>query len=124
MWMEFTNVVMKEQFRNRLPVEWQSRFALARWQDAAVRRRYLESQVDALEQLLDQFPWSEVSLTPQVRSTAIRLVSLHNLRSYDAVHVASAFAAGCIDFASFDETFRRVDGLVLWNDLIHAGKPG
>ncbi|MGD9890259.1 MAG: type II toxin-antitoxin system VapC family toxin [Dehalococcoidia bacterium] len=122
-WLEYTNVVMKAGFRGRLPAGLQQRFQLSRWQERTVRRQYLQSQLAAFEGLFDQFSWYEISLTTAVRVDGLRLVSTFNLRPYDAVHVASARTLECMDFASFDEAFRRVDGLILWNDLIHAGKP-
>ncbi len=43
----------------------------------------------------------------------------YNLKAHDAVHVATAFAAEVLDFASFDADYRRVAGLYLWNDRIY-----
>src|SRR5688572_8321924 len=61
-WLEYANVVMKAGFRGRLPADVQRRFQLSRWNESAIRRRYLESQLAALDGLLDQFSWYEISL--------------------------------------------------------------
>lgn len=47
----------------------------------------------------------------------------YNLEGQDAIHLASANYVGVFDMASLDRTFRRVDGLNLWNDQIYAGEP-
>lgn len=122
-WMEFASAVAKERFRAGLPEELQRNLALRWWQRRPVRRRYLEFLLQRLQDTLDQFQWNEVSLTPEVRTLAIEGIMQFNLRSHDAVVHASAEWAGVTDLASFDEAYRRVDGFVLWNDLIHAGKP-
>jgi predicted nucleic acid-binding protein len=122
-WLEFASAVTKDHFRARLPEEFQRRLELNRWQLRSVRRRYLELLFQRLRDTLDQFQWNEVSLSPEIRTLAIDDIMQFNLRSHDAVVHASASWAGVTDLASFDEAFRRVDGLVLWNDLIHAGKP-
>jgi predicted nucleic acid-binding protein len=46
----------------------------------------------------------------------------YNLRAQDAVRLARADVAGVRDFASFDRRFRRVDGLILWNDQIYGSR--
>lgn len=79
--------------------------------------------VRTIDDALANFFWEEISLTPEIRKQSIEYMADHGLRPQDAVHLASTRAAGCENLASFDEAFRRVDGLVLWNDLIHAGKP-
>lgn len=122
-WIEFVNVVSKERFRVRLPDDIRRRFPVRRWQHAAVRRTYIDFMLGVLEEALAQFVWDEVALTPAIRREAVEQMANYNLRPQDAVHLASAFAAGCIDLASFDEAFRQVNGLVLCNDLIHADKP-
>lgn len=120
LWMEFVNVVTRETFRRELPVELHRRFRLARWHEAGVRQTYLRFMERSLTVLLDQFAWDEVSVTPAVRALALRAVTHYNLRPYDAVHLACATISGVTDIASFDKAFRRVDGLNLWNDLIHS----
>jgi predicted nucleic acid-binding protein len=122
-WMEFVNVVIKDRFRANLPDSLRSQLNLDRWQRSSVRRQYLDLLLQRLKELLDQFPWREVWLTPEVRELAVHDILNFNLRPLDAVMRASATYVGVSDFASFDEAYRRVDGLTLWNDLIHAGKP-
>ena len=59
-------------------------------------------------------------LTPEIRRRAIDYIAQYNLSGQDAIHLASALNAGVTDLASFDGGFRRVEGVHLWNDLIHA----
>lgn len=122
-WIEFANVVMKERLRVSLSEETRLRFHLQVWQDISVRENYLASMLEALDTMLAQFVWNEISLTPSIRLLASRYIARHRFGAHDAVHLASAEYAGVSDVATFDEAYRRVDGFVLWNDLIHAGKP-
>ena len=121
LWIEYANAAMRERFRQTLPSSDQRRFRLHRWQEASVRRLYLQSFVRALDGLLELFEWEEVALTTDVRNAALAYIASHNFRPHDAVHLASAVQAGVTDLASLDESFRRVDGLQLWNDLIYGG---
>jgi predicted nucleic acid-binding protein len=118
-WIEFANVIIKERFRIQLPVDQQRRLHLHRWQDARVRRVYVETMVSSFDAALAQFVWDEVALTPDVKRQAISYIADYSIGPNDAVHLASAWKARCFDVASFDAGFRRVDNLTLWNDLIH-----
>lgn len=118
-WLEFGHVVRRESFRNDLPSEWQQTYRLSHWRDPQVQRTFLDALCRMFEEFLDAFGWSEVSVTPTVRRSALALMPQYNLDSHDAVHVASCIEAGVLDIASFDAAFRRVDGLFVWNDLIH-----
>ena len=121
-WLEFANVTMKLQFRERLPDIWQQQFRFGRWQQTSVRRAYLDFLLSELERTLSQFSWYEVPLLPEIRATAMEYISMYNLRPHDAAHLASASSAGVSDMASLDGAFRPVDGLILWNDRIYADK--
>ncbi len=116
LWLEFAHVITREAFRTRLPESVQRRFRLDRWHDAQVRSAYLEANLRDLSELLGQFVLHEVALTPAVRTLAVEQMARFALGSQDATHLASASLAGVDGFASFDEAFRRVDGLQLWND--------
>lgn len=122
-WIELANVIMKERLRASLSEEARRRFRLRQWQDEGVRQAYLQSMIEAFETMLAQFAWNEVTLAPTVRQRATRYIARYRLSAHDAVHVASADYAGVTDFVALDEAYRRVDGITLWNDLIHAGKP-
>ena len=119
-WLELAHVVTREDFRRRLPLDLQQRFHLDRWQDQPVREAYVRALLGWIERLLDQFAWNEVFITDQIRVAAIQAMTRFRLSSQDACHLACAQQEGVQDFASFDEAYRRVDGLILWNDLIHT----
>lgn len=120
-WMEILQVIRREQFRNDLPEEMRREFRLDRWEDVGVRRRYVEGLLHLFDELLGQYDWFEIGLTREVRTSAAEYAVEYNLSAYDAVHLASATQSGVFDLASFDRGFRRVDRLVLWNDLIYSG---
>jgi predicted nucleic acid-binding protein len=119
-WMEYAHVIRKQSFRASLPLETQQQFRLDRWQQPLIRQTYMRGFLRYLEDLLDQFVWIAIPFTGQVQATALQQMMHYNLGSEDAVHLASATEAQVLDLASLDSGFRRVDGLSLWNDLIHA----
>jgi predicted nucleic acid-binding protein len=114
-WIELTYVVSQPDFRAALPPEWRRDARLGRWHRAEVRRSYLTGFWVALEQLLDQFDWEEISISQSVRVQALAHVATYGLEPEDALHLAAAEAAGVMNIASFDAAFRRVDSLHLWN---------
>ena len=122
-WMEFAHVITREDFRNRWPPGDYARFDLGRWGDAQIRERYIQTLYQTLEDLLAPFEWNEISVTPDVRVTAGRFMAQYALKSLDALHLACMAHLGIRDLASFDDGFRNVDWLYLWNDLIHRGRP-
>ncbi len=119
-WLEFVNAIRRQNFRDALPVDWRQRYQLDRWQDLVVRRRYFAAWLGLLEDLISRFERNEVAVTPEVRTRAIGYVSTYNLKPQDAAHLACAHESGVVDLASFDEDFRRVGGLNLWNDKIYT----
>jgi predicted nucleic acid-binding protein len=118
-WFEFAHTIRRQDFRDKLPPGWWQQYRLHRWEDPRIRQQYLEDWYGLFEGLLAQFGWSEVVITPAVRVRALGYVSTYNLKPQDAAHLACAFEEGVADLASFDEGFRRVDSLHLWNDKIH-----
>lgn len=86
--------------------------------------QYFLGLLDRLLTPFSPFEWEEVPLTPGVRARAMQYIPAYSLGAHDAVLVASAMEAGVLDLASLDEGFRRVDGLYLWNDMIHSTPRG
>lgn len=120
-WTEFAHVIRMQSFRDGLSPQWQQQYDLTRWaQEPAVRQRYLAALLGQFEVLLDQFGWDEVVITSAVRRRALQYIAQYNLQSQDAMHLACATEAGVVDLASFDQGFRRVDNLYLWNDRIYS----
>jgi hypothetical protein len=73
-----------------------------------------------IETLLADFEWYEIPVTPATRAAACKLVVEYNLGGQDAIHLACAAEEGVDNIASLDKDFRRVNGLVLWNDQIYG----
>jgi predicted nucleic acid-binding protein len=122
-WLEFAHVVARPSFRDALPTSDQQRYQLDKWHTPAVRRAYMRAMLGFMEQFLGQSTWNEVAVTTAVRSQAIDSMVQYNLDAHDAVHLACAMLEGVYDLASFDRGFRRVDGLVLWNNGLYQAQP-
>jgi len=60
--------------------------------------------------LLNTAGFTSLPITRAVLETAARLRSQHGLRTPDALHAASALAAGCTLFLTNDPKFRKVPG--------------
>jgi predicted nucleic acid-binding protein len=118
--VEFIHVVSRERFRRNLSDDLQRQLRVRRWNEPLVRQAYIRSFVRRLEAVLTQFTWIEIDLTPEIRRRAFDYIAQYNLSGQDAIHLARALNAGVTDLASFDGGFRRVEGVHLWNDLIHA----
>jgi len=121
-WLEIAHAITREGFRRRLESDVQRRFRLDQWRNEQVRETYVQTFLGWLEGLLNQFEWNEVFVTDQIRVASVPIMTRHRLSSQDACHVACAWQEGVQDLASFDEAFRRVDGLILWNDVIHGSR--
>ncbi len=119
-WIEFAHVVTRPAFRNRQPDAVRRRYRLERWGRQVVRQTYVNDWLADLQSLLNQFDSTELSLSEPIRRAAASYMVDYNIGSQDAVHLASAAREGIADVASLDAGYRRIDGLVLWNDLIHT----
>lgn len=120
LWTEFAQALAKEHFRLRLTSVAAIDAAPIYWGSASARTRYLQRHLGALELTLNQFDWIEVPLDRAIRRAAVDLMARYALKSQDAVHATTVFAAGARDLVSFDAAYRRVDGLALWNDRVHG----
>ncbi len=85
-----------------------------------MRLAYLQTVLSGIEDILSGFDWDELSVTPDIFRTAVNLMAGYNLEGQDSIHLACMYQAGVMDLASFDRKLRRIDGLYLWNDLIHG----
>ncbi len=122
-WMELAHFVLRADFRDRQPPDIRRQYRLDQWENPDVRTEWLFTMISRVEAMLQPFDWNELSLTSRIRRTAIGYMAGHNLGAHDAVHLASAVAAGVADLASLDRGFRRVEGINLWNDRIHTAPP-
>jgi predicted nucleic acid-binding protein len=74
-----------------------------------VRERWLRHGLHLFEQLIDQFSRAFViPLNDAIIDRGVTLMARYHLKSYDAIHVASAIEAGLSDIAATDGDFARV----------------
>jgi predicted nucleic acid-binding protein len=90
-------------------------YRMSAWdRNVAVRERWMAEGVARMEALLARFhTTAELPLTLAIWRASVDIMARHRLRSYDAVHVATALLAGVQDFATVDDDFRRVPTLRL-----------
>ena len=66
---------------------------------------------DDYEKLLTATEMRLMPITMQTLRDAARLRAAENLKTPDAIHAASALAAGCVQFITNDDDFRHVPSL-------------
>lgn len=105
-----------------LPAELRRQYQLDDWgTNLLVRRRWMDFGVAQLDQFVNRF--AEIFELPLNRTTWLRSVAVmveNQLRSYDAVHVATAREAHLLHFATTDRHFRKIDDLTIWLTLDSA----
>lgn len=113
LWIEFTQALTNAARGTELSPQLRRRFRLARWStNPEVRARWLENGLHELEVFLQAF--AEVVEVPLRRSiwiASVDVVAQTQLRSHDAIHVATAREAGVADFVTVDAHFRRITDL-------------
>lgn len=69
--------------------------------------------------LLNQYgtrrQYRELRVDRDISNKAIELMPIYQLRSFDALHIASAITAGTTDVVSFDKHWEVVPNLTLWD---------
>lgn len=100
----------------QLPESLRLQFRLAQWAtESAVRRRWMRfgfSQFDSLMATFQDVREIPLSLAACMQSR--RIMSDYDLKSYDALHIATVRELRLRDFAATDREFRTVSGLKLW----------
>jgi predicted nucleic acid-binding protein len=86
------------------------RHRLQHWgQREAVRDEWFRFGLREFEALLDEFyRVDEIALTPSILNTCATLMARYNLKSNDAVHLATARAVGVAQIVTLDRDFAAV----------------
>lgn len=86
-------------------------FRLHRWGDVLdVRRRWLRHAMELRDTLFTQFRRvEEIGITREITREAITVMAESRLKSYDAVHVASAIWLQSAEIITSDRDFERVN---------------
>lgn len=85
-------------------------FRLHRWGDFPdVRDQWLRHVVTLQGSLFAQFSRvEEIGITPEIGDDAISIMAQFQLKSYDAIHVATAISLDATEFLTSDRDFERV----------------
>jgi len=108
--IEFWHGWKKAAETQAFPYEW------ANWDNLAGRVPYLKRGDRLLKQFLSQFPAYEQKILKTIKDNVVDIMAMYNLGSYDAIHIGTAIYRKVYNIASFDEDFRRVGGIQLWNN--------
>lgn len=57
------------------------------------------------------FPSTPLPVPPEVIASAWKLASRHGVSAVDALHLASALAAGCLEFVTLEDTAKPMFGI-------------
>lgn len=111
--LEVAHVIRRLATTNAAPPHLHQHYRLGRFSaNRAVRQQWIDFGMEEFDTLLRTFSIVyEVPYQRAIWQHAVQLMALHNLRSYDAAHVATALAADVADFASVDSDYVRVSAL-------------
>lgn len=103
------------QDRRQLPGDIVQQYSLEHWEtNLLVRQRWFDAVNRKVDELLSQFQAVfEIPIRAHHWDRALNLMAYYNLRSYDALHVATAQMLDLRDFATCDRHFESVDDLVV-----------
>jgi predicted nucleic acid-binding protein len=112
--LELTEAIRKvATIPGRAPATLRQDFRLGDWErDSSVRRDWFHFGVQEFDSLFSQF--AEVYELPFDRSIWLRSVEVmaeRQLRSHDAIHLATAYENRLTCFATTDDEFRKVPDL-------------
>jgi predicted nucleic acid-binding protein len=102
--------------RRELPDALWNQYGLDQWATSeAVRNGWLQLGCRQMQAFLDQFvEVLELLLWGTTWTRALAIMRQYDLKSYDALHVATALESGLQDFASADREFDVGLPLTLW----------
>jgi predicted nucleic acid-binding protein len=116
LWLELSQVLAKLPHGPHVPVAQRSAHRLDAWDtNRVVREQWLAFGLREFATFTAQFhAIVEVAFDRSIWHASIDVIAQTRLRAHDAIHVATARAAGVRDFATLDDHFRRVPDLRLW----------
>lgn len=111
--LEVAHVVRRIAATNVVPLHLQQEYQLSQFNtNFMIRQQWMRFGIGEFETLLRTFyVVYELPYRRQIWRQALEMMSLYNLKSYDAAHVATALRAGLHDFATVDGDYSRVSGL-------------
>ena len=116
LWLELSQVLTHLPHDPGLALDLRRAYRLDRWErNVAVRERWLATGLQWFNDLIARFDRvTEAPFSRAIWEASLDIMAQHQLRSHDAIHVATARAVGIRDFATLDGHFRRVPDLHLW----------
>jgi len=101
--------------RTQLPEEVRREHGLDDWErNDVIRQRWMRFGISQLETFLDGFEVIELPFVTGIWEQSIEIMALDQLKSLDAIHIATARAYGLRHFATLDNDFNRVSDLRVW----------
>lgn len=102
--------------RSLLPGNTREQFGLDRWEfDLFVRARWFAFGDAKFTALIETFAMAyEMPFERELRERILSLMAYYDLKSYDAVHLATLQHYGIPHFATCDRHFSAIDGLGLF----------
>lgn len=112
--LEFSQAFKQLATKAQLPESIRDVFGLDQWSDYMVRGRWMQFGVSQFAAFLGQFVQViEFPFRRGIWESSVKIMAFHNLRSHDAIHVATARHLGVKDFATSDNDFQHIDALTV-----------
>jgi predicted nucleic acid-binding protein len=112
--LELTEAIRKlATIPGRAPADLYARFRLKEWErDASVRRQWLRFGVQQFDALLERFALVyELPFRQSIWLRSVEIMADRQLRSHDAIHLATAYENRLTCFATTDDEFLKVPDL-------------
>ncbi|HKG27284.1 MAG TPA: PIN domain-containing protein [Thermomicrobiales bacterium] len=112
--LELTEAIRKlATIPGRAPADLYSRFRLNDWdRNPSVRRQWMHFGVRQFDALLERFAVVyELPFRPPIWLRSVEIMADRQLRSHDAVHLATAYEYRLATFATTDDEFLKVPNL-------------
>jgi predicted nucleic acid-binding protein len=119
--LELSEAIRKLATRpDRIPNDLRTRFQLDEWnQSLFVRHRWMQNGLQRFAMLLESFrEVVELSFDEEIWRSSVTTMADEQLRSHDAIHVATARSFGVACIAAADDHFRRIkdiDVRLIWD---------
>jgi len=89
------------------------------WENELYRIPFMDHGLNLIRGFLKQLNYHQVRILKAIEDDIASQMAYHNIRSYDALHLATMRYLGLPHIACTNSHFLRVDNLEVWNNQIY-----